>query len=201
MGSGNTKSHMNNSSTQSDAQAVARTLTDPDLFEVLTERYKDKLSRYIWRLGIMRPEDREDILQNVFIAAYRNLNFFDQNLSFSSWIYRITHNETMNWFRRSGARPEHLATFEDDNLLSLLKEEGTPVKEAIEKERATLVRTALGKLPVRYREPLALRFFEGRSYAEIARVLRLPIGTVATLVRRGKERLRSILDESPQGHG
>jgi RNA polymerase sigma-70 factor, ECF subfamily len=184
----------------SDADVVAWTFEDPNVFAVLIERYNDKLGRYVWRLGVARPEDREDILQNVFIATYRNLRSFDRTLSFSSWIYRITHNETMSWFRRSAARPEHLSTFESDDLHAFLKEEGTPAKDAIDKERATQVRAALGELPGRYRDPLALRFFEGKSYEEIARTLQMPIGTVATLVRRGKERLRPALQEAWHGN-
>lgn len=175
-----------------DTVIVVRTLENQDAFAVLMERYQEKLGRYIWRLGVARPEDREDILQNVFIAAYRNLRSFNQKLSFSSWIYRIAHNETMSWYRRRTARPEHLATFEGDEMLSLLSDEGTPAKEAIDRERREEVRSALVALPSRYRDPLVLRFYKDKSYEEIADILEKPIGTVATLVRRGKERMRKM---------
>lgn len=175
-----------------DTLIVMQTLENQDTFAVLMERYQEKLKRYIWRLGVARPEDKEDILQNVFIAAYCNLRSFNQKLSFSSWIYRIAHNETMSWYRRRAARPEHLATFEGDELFSLLKDEGTPAKEAMDRERSEEVRDALIALPSRYRDPLMLRFYRDKSYEEIADILDKPIGTVATLVRRGKERMRKM---------
>jgi RNA polymerase sigma-70 factor, ECF subfamily len=176
-----------------DALVVAETLADPERFAVLIERYEEKLGRYIWRLGVGRPEDREDILQNVFIAAYKNLRSFDQSLSFSSWIYRIAHNETVSWFRRTAARPEHLSSFQGDDLSALVSDIELPDRAAMTQERAALVRKALSELSPRYRDPLFLRFFEGKSYEEIADILEMPVGTVATLVRRGKDRFKSVL--------
>ena len=84
---------------EEDGEIVRRTLADKEAFVVLIERYEAKLERYLTRLGVGLPEDREDILQNVFIKAYKNLNSFDPTLTFSSWIYRIAHNETMSFFR------------------------------------------------------------------------------------------------------
>lgn len=186
--------------TLTDAHVVMETLEDPECFTVLIERYEQKLLRYIWRLGVGRPEDREDILQNVFLSVYKNLRSFDQGLSFSSWIYRIAHNETVSWFRRTAARPEHLSSFEGDDLSVLVSDIELPDRAAMTNERAILVRKALEELSPKYRDPLFLRFFEGKSYEEIADILEMPTGTVATLVRRGKERLRSVLETYQYEH-
>ena len=89
-----------------DEQIVKEALLDQERFALLIERYEAKLLRYLERLGIAAREDREDVLQNSFIKAYRNLNSFDLSLSFSSWMYRITHNEAMSFFRAKRARPK-----------------------------------------------------------------------------------------------
>ena len=91
-----------------DEEIVRRTLADKEAFALLIERYEAKLARYLERLGIAVPEDREDILQNTFVKAYRNLNSFDTELSFSSWVYRIAQNEAMSFFRARRARPNDL---------------------------------------------------------------------------------------------
>ena len=70
----------------SDAEVVRMTLKDPNQYGLLVERYEAKLQRYIARLGVRVHDDQLDVLQEIFIKAYRNLNSFDTSLSFSSWI-------------------------------------------------------------------------------------------------------------------
>ena len=72
---------------------------DKDAFGVLADRYSSKLSRYINRF-VFNVDEGDDILQNVFIKAYININSFNDNRSFSPWIYRIAHNEIVNYIRR-----------------------------------------------------------------------------------------------------
>src|SRR5690606_8168284 len=90
----------------SDEMLVALSLEDKERFGELIERYESKLGRYIARLGIRTAEDRQDVLQEIFLKVYKNLNGFDPKLSFSSWIYRIAHNEAISWYRKQSVRPE-----------------------------------------------------------------------------------------------
>src|SRR5690606_37040682 len=90
----------------SDNEVVKLALRERALFGHIVERYQDKLSRYITRLGVRNPDDRDDVLQEVFIKVYRNLNDYDDRYSFSAWIYRIAHNETISWYRKRKIRPE-----------------------------------------------------------------------------------------------
>src|ERR1035437_6205233 len=106
-----------------DEEIVRRTLSDKEAFALLIERYEAKLLRYLERLGVGVLEDREDILQNAFIKAYTNLNSFDPTLAFSSWMYRIAHNETMSFFRRKHARPQVILTEEGESLITLMRDE------------------------------------------------------------------------------
>jgi RNA polymerase sigma-70 factor (ECF subfamily) len=88
----------NHDVTRADEDIVGDALVHKEAFALLVLRYQERLARYLRRLGVMRREDMEDVLQNVFLKTYRNLNEFDRQLKFSSWIYRITHNEAMSFF-------------------------------------------------------------------------------------------------------
>jgi RNA polymerase sigma-70 factor (ECF subfamily) len=182
---------------EEDGEIVRRTILDKEAFVVLIERYEAKLERYLTRLGVGLPEDREDILQNVFIKAYKNLNGFDPTLAFSSWIYRIAHNETMSFFRSKHARPQVILSEESEALITELKDEtaDTSVLAETRLSREELTK-ALETLPQSYRDALTLRFFEDRSYSEMSDILQVPIGTVSTLLYRAKRALRESLPKT-----
>lgn len=179
--------------TETDAEIVARALIDRESFSVLIERYEAKLNRYLLRLGVYAFEDRQDVLQDIFIKVYRNLNAFDTKLSFSSWIYRIAHNEAMSWFRKKSVRPEHFLVPDSNAILEQIA--GGTLSEELHmaQETSKEIQDALAVLDQKYRTILLLRFFEEKSYEEIADILKIPVGTVATLLHRGKEQLRIVL--------
>jgi RNA polymerase sigma factor (sigma-70 family) len=106
-----------------DEEIVRRALLQTDAFALIIERYEAKLLRYLERLGVGVKEDREDVLQNAFIKAYKNLNSFDLSLPFSSWMYRIAHNEAMSFFRSKRARPQIILSEEGEGLITELADE------------------------------------------------------------------------------
>lgn len=179
----------------SDEALVALTLDDPEYYSALMDRYEPALDRYLRRLGVHRPEDRQDVLQEIFIKAYRNLNGFDQSLKFSSWLYRIAHNEAISWYRKQSVRPEGHIIEESDTILQFLQAaELRTDAQAIERLNAEALNRALAELPVKYRDVLTLRFFEHKEYDEISDILQVPVGTVGTLIHRGKARLAKLLE-------
>ncbi|MBU6490674.1 sigma-70 family RNA polymerase sigma factor [Patescibacteria group bacterium] len=180
-----------------DEDIVRRTLLDKEKFALLLERYEQKLARYLERLGVGIREDREDILQNAFIKAYKNLNSFDQTLTFSSWMYRITHNEAMSFFRSRRARPHITLGGESEMLITELRDENSDTSRVAELRLSREeIAKAFAALAPRQRDVLALRFFEDRSYAEMSDILEVPAGTVSTLLHRAKRALREALPES-----
>lgn len=185
---------MVDSGAETDAVVVQKTLIERDYFAVLISRYEARLDRYVRRLGVFNPDDRHDVLQDIFIKVYRNLNAFDQKLSFSSWIYRIAHNETMSWFRRRTARPEGHMVDDGDAVLELISGGETSERAHLEESDKEAISQAIKKLPQKYQDVLLLRYFEERTYEEIADILEIPTGTVATLVFRAKDRLKRLLD-------
>jgi RNA polymerase sigma-70 factor (ECF subfamily) len=179
----------------SDIDIVHQTLKDRHMFRVLVQRYQDALLRYIRRLGCNDPEIAKDILQESFIKVYSNLNDYDSEYAFSTWVYRITHNETVSYFRKQKNRPQSV---KEESSLYLFDEIPADLDVAWESDlklRGHAVANALKKLKARYRDVLILRFYEEKSYDEISTILRIPPGTVATYLARGKAELKDLLKE------
>lgn len=184
------------SSQLTDTEAVQKALEDKEFLGILIERYSDKLRRYIIRLGVRNNDDQDDVLQEVFLKVYRYLNDFDTSLSFSSWVYRITHNETMTWFRKRNVRPEgHLVSDGEEVLEFIADELRDPESQAELQLDSEHLANALAELDQKYRDVLMLRFFEGKEYEEISDILKIPVGSVGTLIHRGKTKLKKQLQE------
>ena len=180
----------------SDEELVSLTLRERSYFGFLVERYEARLQRYIRRLGVRQYEDQQDVLQEIFIKAYRNLNGFDTALSFSSWIYRIAHNEAISWYRKHSVRPEGHLVADSEELLGFVADQFPSAERQFDQGLAAeAVRKALSQLDEKYREPLILRFFEHKEYDEISDILQIPVGSVGTLIHRGKKQLERVLNQ------
>ena len=180
----------------SDVEVVKMTLEDPNQYGLLVERYEAKLQRYITRLGVRIHDDQLDVLQEIFIKAYRNLNSFDTSLSFSSWIYRIAHNEAISFYRKKNVRPEGHLVGDGDEVLSFISSSLDTADVKFDQGiNAEEVNKALTLIDEKYREPLILRFFEHKEYDEISDILQIPIGSVGTLIHRGKKQLATVLNK------
>lgn len=161
-------------------------------YAILVERYEEKLLRYVMRIGVRSREDAQDILQDVFLSAYRNLNDFDTDLKFSSWIYRIAHNKVISHFRKVSARVRTTPYEGDVDLLNILASDTDIAGDMDKKLQADEVREILEKMEERYREVLVLKFLEDKDYKEISDILEKPMGTVATLINRAKKQFRDL---------
>lgn len=179
----------------SDAQLVEDCKVDTAHFGALIDRYRPKLTRYIARRSAAPRQDIDDLLQNIFIKVYRNLNEYDNSLLFSSWIYRIAHNEMIDWYRKQKVRAGiSIDDATEPFLAKLITDESVVDVFDSTIEKATLTK-ALDALDEKYKDILVLRYFEEKSYEEIADIVKLPPGTVATRISRAKKELRKIYDE------
>ena len=158
-----------------------------ELYAVIIERYQGKLLRYA--TGLSGDRDKAaDIVQDSFIKAFVNLKGFDLKKRFSSWIYRIAHNEAMNAIKKSG---REISLPEDWDI-----ESGEDIQDDYDsKETVARVEKCFGQMPVLYSEPLFLHYIEDRSYEEIGDILRMPMGTVATRISRAKKLMKKICQE------
>jgi len=157
---------------------------DQERYVLLVERYQHKLLRYAESL--LHDEHRAaDVVQESFIKAFINLQGFDTQKKFSSWIYRIVHNEAMNSikkYQKEVSLPEDFEFASSEDIEANFEQQ----------ELVAAVRTHLKKLPLIYAEPLALRYLEEKSYEEISDILHLPPGTVATRINRAKTLMKHL---------
>jgi RNA polymerase sigma-70 factor (ECF subfamily) len=172
---------------KSDEEIVRLTLLDQEFFLHIIKRYKDKLFRYVRRISNLDDEAAEDVLQEVFIKVYQNLNDFDDSLKFSSWIYRITHNQVISNFRKLKARPQKAGFDLDDDMIKNISSELDLVAELDARILAEQIGEVLSRLDVKYKEALVLKFLEEKSYNEISDIMRKPIGTVGSIINRAKK--------------
>lgn len=155
-----------------------------ELYADIIKRYQDKLMRYAEYL-IGDHDKASDAVQESFIKAYVNLNGFDLKKKFSSWIYRIVHNESMNLIDK---HKKNIKLDPDIDFDSGVNTEDLYIKE----ELTSHAQNCLKQMGLIYREPLSLYYLEDKSYEEIGDILRLPMGTVAVRINRAKVILRKI---------
>jgi len=162
------------------------------LFDILIERYEQKIKRYCQRF-LSKKEDVEDILQDIFIKVYRNIQSFNPEKRFSPWIYRIAHNALLNVLKK---RKIKVLSFIDLDIFlpHSLKENNSLEEELDQKNFKEIINNYLEKLDPKYREPIYLFYFENLSYQEIADVLEIPVATVGVRIKRGKEKIKKFIE-------
>ena len=151
---------------------------DESAFRELFDRYKNPVYGYI-RRRISNPGRSEDITQDVFLALVRNRNGYRRRASFRTYLYRIAHNRVVSEYRN---RKETFSLDGDNH----------PAPGG-DTEQKNQVREALAQIDPDQREVVMMREYEGLSYQEISRVLKIPIGTVRSRLFRGKMALRDLL--------
>ena len=165
---------------------------DINSFSILVERYERKIKRYA-RKFLSGSEDIEDIVQNIFIKAYKNIQSFDVKRKFSPWIYRIAHNEFINALKK---KKTGLQLFSLDILLPYLVDEEKINQEIEFKEIRQSLKYCLNKIDIKYGEPIILYYLEDMSYKEIADIMHIPISTVGIRLKRGKKMLKLCYEKT-----
>jgi RNA polymerase sigma-70 factor (ECF subfamily) len=170
---------------------------NPESYREIVKRYQRKLFVYLYHL-VGNKEETEDILQNVFVKVYANLKKFKTRKKFSSWIYRIAHNEAVNYLKKRSQKK--FVSWEDVMIskekMEISSHERSPLDSWIKKELKKEMEVALDKLPSKYKEVLILRYFSEKSYEEMGEILKKPINTIGTLINRAKKKLMLIIESS-----
>jgi RNA polymerase sigma-70 factor (ECF subfamily) len=179
-----------NTSPLSDEKLVVIARNNVDQFGVLIERYEQKLLRYVMRISNFCYESAEEIVQDTFLKTWKNLNGFDEAVKFSSWVYRIAHNETISAFRKMKSRGRDQSIELTEELFIAEKED---FRQALDTELSIKnIHTILTHMDCKYREVLILKFLEEKSYDEISDILQKSSGTIATLISRAKKQFRKL---------
>jgi RNA polymerase sigma-70 factor (ECF subfamily) len=179
---------------------------DHEAFRVLVERYQGRLYRLALR--VLRDEEQaRDAVQDSFLKIYRSLDRFEGRSSFYTWAYRLVLNQCLDARRRD--RSDRHVEFEDERSLDLPEPApaavaggaGAGPDEDLERsDLRRLMQRAVSALPEDARRTFLLREVDGLSYAEIARSLRIPKGTVMSRLHYARRRLRAALLEAGVEH-
>ncbi len=167
-----------------------------NLFEKIQNKYKKPLTHLISRM-IRNSQDVEDIVQETFIRAYNNLQYFKKEFAFHSWLFKIASNLCIDFIRKKRIQTislEQPFPYSDgENHMDFPDQGEAADREVLDGERREALNYALSKLPEKYRIVIELRHFEELDYNEIAERLGLPIGTIKAHLFRARKALLEIL--------
>lgn len=163
-----------------------------EYFEILIIRYKDKLARYAKKF-LLDKFDTDDLIQDVFIKSYINLESFDDSRKFSPWIYRIAHNEFVNKVKKKFS--EKLLPIDFDTFFPHPEAKERSDKSTEDFLNENILNSYLQKLDAKYREILVLYFYEDMDYKEISEILAIPVSTVGVRIIRAKEKLKLLIKD------
>jgi len=171
-------------------------------FGELVRRYQRMV--YAVALALVQPADADDVAQDAFLRAFRNLDLLADPAKFGVWLRRITFGVSIDHVRAERSRSERLAPLfspsdsEDDSAIDPASSEPSAldVLERHETERRVLA--ALDRMPARYRVPLTLYHLDGLSHAKVADALGVPEVTVRSLVARARRKLTRLLSYVPE---
>lgn len=148
------------------------------------------------------PATAEDLAQETFVKAFRNLRRYDPRRKLASWLFKIAHNTTLDHLRRKSLDTVPLepgdAAGEESREVLAAPETWAPDRRAESAELLAALERALARLAPKYREILLLRFREGLAYQEIADVVALPMGTVKIQLHRARKQLAHELAKAKQ---
>lgn len=168
-------------------------------FENLVTRYQKKIFGFVYRM-VLSEEDARDLTQEVFVQAFRSLDRFRGEARFSTWLYRIAANKSLDFLRRN-KKVKHLdveAIAEDCNL-QIPPVINNPEEIYLREEKIRRLRRMIAGLPDKYRIVLIMFHYENFTYQEISDALGLPVKTVATRLYRAKLLLRDVIGGETDG--
>jgi RNA polymerase sigma-70 factor (ECF subfamily) len=171
---------------------------DQEAFKVLFDKYRQPLHFHILKF-VRDKEIIEDLLQEIFSKAFANISSFNPEYAFSTWLYRIATNHSIDYLRKKKLKTlsldEPIQT--KDGVMSIEVEDMSSNTDdlIIKKQRSLILKEALDSLPEKYRDIIRMRHIDELSYQEIAELLKLPLGTVKAHIFRARELLYKYLKD------
>lgn len=164
---------------------------DEKAFAKLMQRYKRPVYHMILKM-VRNVDDAEDLTIESFAKAFRSLHRFKKDFTFSTWLFRIATNNTIDHIRKKKLNTLSIDNrFTDDNGdgISIEVEDANlnPQEETIKEQKAEIIQVFVDKLPPKYQKLVRLRYFQELSYEEIAVELEAPLGTVKAQLHRARE--------------
>lgn len=183
---------------QDDSELIRRCLAgDQNAYQQLLEKYRRQVLSLVWRM-VSNREEAQDLAQEAFIRAFRSLHTFDISRSFPAWLFRITTNLCVDFYRRKKLDTVPLVQSaghdHEERTLEIESPDPGPDDEYAGRSSAEQLEKMVRALPAPYRIVILLRHQSDMAYEEIAEALQLPIGTVKARLHRAHKMLREKLD-------
>ncbi|GEN31665.1 RNA polymerase sigma-70 factor (ECF subfamily) [Cerasibacillus quisquiliarum] len=169
---------------------------DQSAFEDIVVLFQSKIYQHCYRM-LGNAHEAEDVAQEAFIRAYVNIHSYDDSRKFSTWLYRIATNLSIDRLRKR--KPDYFLDAEIkgtdglDMYSQLATDARLPEEEVQGMELEKMIYQEIANLPPIYRSIITLRYLEEFSLKEISEIMDLPLGTVKTRIHRGREALRKKL--------
>lgn len=172
-------------------------------FKTLMQTYVKLVYSYVYRI-CQQQELAEDMTQEIFVKVYQNIDKFDETRAFKPWLMRLASNHVISYLRKkSSAVSISLEALQEDQPHKewggITDESKDPSVQVEMKDNVSQVEIALGSMAPNYREALLLRFQGDLSYEEISLKMQVPVNTIRTWLKRGKERLQANLHQPVVG--
>ena len=170
---------------------------DQGAFALLLEKYRSSLMSHVLKY-VSVVEDAEDICQRSFEKAFMNIDRYNAQYAFSTWLYNIAQNEAIDHIRRSRTSINSVPISEEREALDVLSGT-TPEEELIIDQAVSNLLSGIQSLRESYRQVAELRFIKDYAYEDIARELNLPLGTVKTRINRARKLLEKMVENPADG--
>ena len=161
-------------------------------YRALMKKYHDPICNLLFRM-IHDKDEVEDLTQEAFIKAFQSLASFNEEFAFSTWLFKIASNNCIDYIRKKKLQTfsidKPIESSDGDFSFEIPDSTYEPDRDLIARQRTKLLEQAIKSLPAKYRTVILMRHTEEKDYAEIARQLRLPIGTVKAHIFRAREML------------
>jgi len=171
---------------------------DEKAYKELVDKYERALYFHILKM-VKDREQVEDLVQEAFVKAFDNLNTYSTNYAFSTWLYRIATNNTIDYLRKKKLKTlsidKPMKTKDGEMEMQLHDESASTDRNIIKKQRKKIVQNAIEDLPEKYRKVIELRHMEEKTYKEISDILDKPLGTVKAHIFRARELLYKALKD------
>ncbi len=171
---------------------------DDKAYAKLLQRYKRPVYHVILKM-VRNVDDAEDLTMESFSKAFRSLHRFKKDFTFSTWLFRIATNNTIDFIRKKKINTlsiENTYTDDDGGSVSIDIEDNqnlNPQDEAIRAQKEEIMNVFVNMLPTKYQKLVRLRYFHELSYEEIAVELEAPLGTVKAQLHRARELLYDLV--------
>ncbi len=171
---------------------------DDKAYAKLLQRYRRPVYHVILKM-VRNVDDAEDLMMESFSKAFRSLHRFKKDFTFSTWLFRIATNNTIDFIRKKKLNTLSIEnTFTDDDGASVsidIEDKGNldPMEKAIRNQKEEIMQVFVNMLPPKYQKLVRLRYFHELSYEEIAAELEAPLGTVKAQLHRARELMYDLV--------